>query len=495
MNLFRRQLLATAAGLTMAFSAVTGAEAQQQQQETKAPATAQQTLTLQTVTSLYHTQDSKALAALEARLNQEKPANTPRVVYIDPDVMATWLQLKGNIALYPAMTAEYLSTKQVAQPDAQTLVGIANASMAMRPGSAVPQLAHPSMTEKELAQAACVVVPYNPNLSAQDFMRAAFDLGNPRTGVEENTLRGVALNISFTRQEMQEIINAREAWGCFDTHFAAQVNQTKDFDRIMALHRTEVFKDVGGMMQAVKDGADPSSIGKFADFRETVSAMTAHARGTLFTPTDMAFYGAVIYESSPALHDLQARIDQMGVTKFRALSGEDMVKLATDITQKSALTPEQGTHIMGYAMLGEGYFRSLQIAKADPAAIAAAKQAVVESLTRQNEAVKTSIRPMTPEEMEGQLVPLVTPDITYGYLQREIFSDKGVQKNPEDPAARLRVHQQLIERARDLMDKNPDKAGVIRQVLQGIFLSNPMMQKAPPVPAAPSGPPQRMLEA
>lgn len=475
---FRKVLLASVAGLTFAFGAANAVQAQQPQ---KQPVT-----DLQTVTTLYHTKDSKALADLEGRLNQERPANTPRIVYIDPDIMATWLQLKGSIQLYPAMTAEYLNAKQVPALADAALVGVATASFNMHPGAAVPQLPNPKLTGAELGKSTCVVIPYNPNLSADAYMRTAFDLANPQTGAKQNVMTGLKLQISMNRQDMAEIVDAREAWGCFDTKFVTQINQTHDFERIMALHRAEVFKDVGGVMQAVKDGTDPSIIEKFADFRATASGLTMRPRGEVFSPTDVPFYGSVIFESSPALHALKAYVDQVGVDKLRGMTGEEMVRLANDITEKNAMTGEQATHLMGFAMLGNGYFRSLEVAKAPPEIIKTAKESVAAALKVQNDAIEKSVLPMTREELLAAThIPLVTPQMSYDYLQRGIFSDEGVQKNPDDPVARFRVHQDLVDKTRALMDQHPEAEGVIRQVLQHIFISNPMMEKAPP-PQAPS---------
>jgi hypothetical protein len=167
------------------------------------------------------------------------------------------------------------------------------------------------------------------------------------------------------------------------------------------------------------------------------------------------------------------------------MSGEDMIKMANDIVEKKSLTEAEATHIIGASILGTGYFHSLEIAKTPPEEIAAAKRIVSAALTRQGEAVKRSLRPMTPEEREQSLVPVVTPEGLYYYLQGKIFADEGVKKDPDDPAARLRVHQELIDQTRKLMDEHPESAGVIHQVLRGVFLSNPMMDKAPPPKAAP----------
>ena len=488
MKAFRRQLLATAAGLTIAFSGVTSAQAQ----DRKAPGP----LPLSTITEQYHTKDSKALAELEARMNAEKPAGAPRIVYVDPDIMSTWLKSGGNVKDYGAMVVDYLAAKKAPLPPAPELAGIATASILQTPGADVPQLAHPALTGEQLAKTACIVAPYDPNMPANAYMTRAFMLANPQTGKSFDGVPGMKLNISFTRAEMEEIINAREAWGCFDTKFVTQVNQTRDFDQLMALHQSEVFRDLGGLMQAVKDGAGTDAIAKFADFREAVAGVTSRPRGQLFTATDMPFYGSIIYDTGPALTELKARIDAMGVDKFRALSGDDMVKLAEDITAKKSLTSAEATHIVGFSMLGPGYFRSLEISKADPAAVAAAKTAVSAALTRRNNAFQRSLAPMTPEEAAGAMVPLLTQDNLDEYLQRQIFSDPAVRMNPDDPAARLKLRQELIDQTRALMDAHPDKAGIIQQVLHGVFRSNPMMEKAPPPqPAGPSPHAPKLVEA
>src|SRR5476649_1750359 len=230
MTSFRTRLLATAAGLTILFAGVTGAQAQQRKQADPGPGAA-------TVGSLYRTADSRALGALETRLNQERPPGAPHVVFADPDVLFTQLQLKGgNPQSYPAVLAEYLKARG-AVPDAQTLTGLARASFNAQPAAGVPQLAQPLLSPAALEKSTCVVVPYDPNLPAEAFLHGLFDISNPLTGRQQDALSGLSLNLPLTRRNMEEIVDAREAWGCFDTQFVTQVNQTKDFDQIMALHR------------------------------------------------------------------------------------------------------------------------------------------------------------------------------------------------------------------------------------------------------------------
>lgn len=483
---FKNGLLATVAGLTLAFGAVTNVRAQE-------PAEKKKPDDLATVTQLYQTKESKTLSAFEAHVNKSRPSGTPRVVYVDPDIMGTWLQLRGNVQAYPGMIAEYLQSKKADPLPPGTLGAVAATSFTMRTGSAPPQLAQPGLSGEALQNASCVIIPYNPNLPAEAYMRGAFQLANPVTDAEADALEGKKLMISIDRQQMMQIVNGREAWGCFDTKYVTALNGAEDFERIMALHRMEVFKDVGGLMQAVKDGADPALIAEYADFRATLSALTASPRAAIFQPGDVPFYGSVIYETSPALLLLSDTIERMGVGKFRSLSGDAMKTMAEEIVAQAALTTDEATHMMGFAMLGPDYFRTLQVAKADPAVIKAAQEFIVETVTRQSEAGERSVREMTPEESARQLVPLITPDMTYTFLQNQIFGNPDVQKDPDDPVARFKVRRELIDKTRDLMDKHPEAEGVIRQVLQGIFNSNPLMDRAPP--PKPAGPQPKLYLA
>ena len=83
----------------------------------------------------------------------------------------------------------------------------------------------------------------------------------------------------------------------------------------------------------------------------------------------------------------------------------------------------------------------------------------------------------------------------FDLLQAKIYSDPAVAKNPGDVKALLNARRALIDDARELLDKNPEKADGMRQILQGIFTSDPLFRQSPPRPEGPKKPLPRLQQA
>lgn len=477
MKLLRKQLLATVTGLTLAFGSAAYGQVTAQQERPQ---------DLQTVTQNYNTKDSKDLAALEGRINKDRPANAPRIVYIDPDHMSTWLQLTNNANAYPSMIAEYLATKNVTNVAVPTLAAISVASIGVQPASAVPQLSGAS--GEQLAGAACIVTPYNPSLPAELYLRKQFLLGNPSTGQSADALLGRSLDVSINRQQMAEIVNAREAWRCFDNTYTAQILSTTNFDRVMALHRHETFADLGGLMQAVKDGASTQLIEEFADFRAAMTGLTESPRGKIFRNGEMPFYGSVVYATYPALFELQARIDKMGVEKFRAMSPEQMRGMANEIVTQKTFTDKQGLQLMGVALMGPDYFKSLEAASAPKDKVDEARAFVVGVLKQRAGAIERAVKPAKPGSAYVELVP---QELIFELVSRSIEGDKAVAAKPDDIAARLKARQKLMDEVREKADANPAHGALMMQIMHGVFNSDPWLERGRP--ALPEPPPGRNI--
>lgn len=468
MKLLRKQLLATVTGLTLAFGSAAYAQA---------PAEKERPQDLQTVTQNYNTKDSKDLAALEARMNKDRPAASPRIVYIDPDHMSTWLQLTSNINAYPSMIAEYLTSKNVTNVNAPALAVISSASVSMQTVTSVPQIA--GVKGEALAGAACIVAPYNPSLPADLYLRKQFLLGNPSTGQSTDALLGRSLDVDISRPQMAEIINAREGWRCFDNIYTAQITSTANFERVMALHRHETFADLGGLMQAVKDGASTQLIEEFADFRAAMTGLTESPRGKVFRQGETPFYGSVVYATYPALTELQSRIDKMGVEKFRAMTTEQMRDMAHDIVAQKSFTDRQGLQMMGVALLGVDYFKSLEAGGAPKDKVDEARAFVVGVLKQRGAAIERAVKPAKPGETYVELVP---QDMIYELAARAIEGDKAVAANPGDIGARLKARQKLMDEVREKADANPAHGALMMQIMHGIFNSDPWLERGKPEP-------------
>lgn len=506
MNTFKKALLTTAAGITLAFGTATGALAQQQP-----PRAAQQqaeqveAVSLSTITKEYNTRASKDLAALEARLNRDRPAGTPRIVFVDPDHMSAWLQAQqANPQQYPKMVSDYLASKSVTGLSPQEITAIAQVSFSMQSA-----LFAPSVTARNTQANTAIIIPYNPNRPAAAYLEDAFNVQNQRTGEGDNTLEGLALTASITRPQMMDIVNARMAWRAFDTIYSAEIARQKGFDQVMSRHRAEMFSDLGAMMQVVKDGANPDIVTQYAAWRAAQVALTEDVRVKLFQPGEPGYYSGVVFATYPALTELKARIDKMGVDKFRSLTPTQMRDMAYEVTSKSSLSTTQATHLLGVAAMGEEYFRVLQQNGVDAKVIEAAKAYVTSANTLKGQLGETAVKQGEGMSLEdvlrglleghapgaGARAPQVTPWIVYDYVSSKILNDENVKKNPGSLAAHLQARQKLVDEVRDILDQNTDHADVIGQMLQGVFRSDPLLRDQPPLPPQPRKPQPPLLRA
>lgn len=506
MNGFKKILLTTATSLTLAFG---GAVATAQTNQPPAPGAAQtetvqkNTLTFSELQQSYATRASQRLAALEARVNKDRPADAPRVVFADPDQISTQLQLRQTpVPQFPQLVQEYLTSKKVSGLSPDELLAISQTSFSMQSAGFAPQALRPGLTGAALHAASAVVVPYNPNLSAQDYMKQAFVL-RAADGSATDALQGGQLNISITREQMADIVGAKGAWRSFDTRYLPTIGAAnKGFDQIIVLHKTETFSEVGALMQSVKDGAPASLIGEYANFKGTLVALTENARTKLYDSDNNAFFGAIVATTYPALFELQARVEKMGVENFRKLTPTQLRDMAYDITEKTALTPAQATHLSGVAALGDEYFRILVQNKVDGPATDEALQFVRSAYEFKAAIVEKTVAGPDMAEALKQLfgggapeTPQVAPWQMFDLIQAKIYSDPNVAKNPGDVKALLNARRALIDDARDLLDKNPEKADGMRQILQGIFTSDPLFRQSPPRPQAPQKPAPRLHQA
>ena len=504
MNAMKRALLTGVASLTLAFG---GAVAQAQPQQPPAPnaqtqTVQQNTLTFTQLQQSYSTRASQRLAALETRVNKDRPADAPRIVFVDPDQISTQLQLRQTpVPQFGQLMQEYLTVKKVSGLSPQELAAIAQTSFTMQQGAFAPQALRPGLTGAALAQTAAVVVPYNPNLSATEFMEQSFIL---RTGDGNavNTLEQAKLKIAITREQMADITGAKGAWRSFDTRYLPTIATSSGFDQVMALHRTETFSEVGALMQTVKDGGATSLITEYANFKATVVALTESPRTKTYESDNHSFFGAIVATTYPALFELQARIDKMGVENFRKLTPTQLRDMAYDITEKTALTPAQATHLSGVAALGDEYFRTLVQNNVDGRAMDDALQFVRTAYEFKAAIVKKTLEgPDIAEALQhlfgggGAATPQIAPWQLFDLLQAKIYSDPAVAKNPGDVKALLNARRDLIDQARELLDKHPEKADGMQQILQGIFTSDPLFRQSPPRPEGPKVQPPRLQQA
>ena len=221
----------------------------------------------------------------------------------------------------------------------------------------------------------CLVVPIYPGISFDSFYSASFRMG------PTDLLAGKTVAIKMTTKEFDDFVNAHESWHCLDIRY---MQDTGDgLEGAVKQHRAEMFADIGGAMEGIRNGADLTLIGKAIALRATWAFLTgsAHAR----TPAESdRHFSSVIYATQDGLAALKARIEKMGVGSFRQLDRERLRALDYEITDAYCLTYAQAQALQMYYANGQ------------------ARGAALPLVARLKAITTASIRDLSPAELAGQ---------------------------------------------------------------------------------------------
>jgi hypothetical protein len=148
-------------------------------------------------------------------------------------------------------------------------------------------------------------------------------------------------------------------------------------------NRSEMFLDVGGAAQMIRDGADPALLDKLVQLRGTWSYLTGSVRAKT-SEDDPTHYDAVVYATQNGFLALQSRIKEMGLDNFRKQTTEQLRTMAYEITDAQSLTYDQAQGLQNFYAKGK--------------ANAAAKPLVAQLKTIS----EGTVRPATPEELAAR---------------------------------------------------------------------------------------------
>ncbi len=468
MILSKKALLAGSAALTAFF----GAAAQTTEAEAASPAIVAE---VKTVTANYSTKSSRALAALEAQINAGKPAGTPRVVMVDTDQMSTFVHLNQNLHnFYEAMTF-YIGDKTKLAVDPALAFNAAKAAVNGQTVALHPHHANPALSGKALENSTCVVIPYFPNQRALTHIHKNLTVVNPQTGTVTLPVTGKVVDPAITDTQMEQITNGREAFRCLDTDYTKKINRGANAtETLMALHKAQVFSDTGGLLLAIRNGADPALAGKFAQYRAAHVGLTEPGRALTLQPNLPEFYGSATYSTWNALAQVQAQVEKMGVAKFRQMPLAAMVKMAKDITEQSSLTQKELTHVLAYMVQGEKYLETL---KAKPEEHEAATRFLALRAKSVSDSMLAILR--EPTDAEKKDAPPLSPAMLTELLTVNILQNPEVQKAGSTTEAKLAARARLVDELREMMSSLPEKADFAHKLLQGVTSSDPLVRTKP----------------
>jgi hypothetical protein len=441
MNMTRNILLAATASLALIFAGCAGGRTASG--SGGAPTVDTAPATMATVIEDYNTAASEHLKSLEADFNNHLPSGVSPIVYLDYDKIATWFGMREGPATVERAIGDYLTAKTGRSHDAPTLSLLAKAMNSLDAEGIVMQ--------KDGA-GSCLVVPEYPGISFDSFYAASFRVG------ETNPLAGKTVEINFSTKEFADFANAHESWHCLDIRY---MRDTGDgLAGAVKQNRAEMFADIGGVMEGIRNGADLTLIGKAAALRATWAFLTGPAHAKTPRESDKHFE-SVVYVTEDGLYALEARIKKMGIGNFRKLGRDELRALDYEITDAHCLTYAQAQALETYYATGQAPVAALPLV-ARLEAIAAA-----------------SVRIATPAELAAREKSAEEASTNGGLTEQAVLEKLQARARELGSAMsfadQLKARQEMTDRLRAKLLRDPSSERVTEAQLKLVLYTDPQL--------------------
>lgn len=433
MNTARKLLLTTTAGLAILFA---GCSARGAQPLPSTPVADTTPVSVATVMKDYNTAASQQLRKLEAEFNKDRPAGTPAIVFVDYDQVATWFNLQEGPDKLDKAVGDYLTARTGKTYDSTTLANLAKAMDRLQPAAFTPRA----------GDGACLVVPEFPGISFDSFYAAGFQVGT------QNPLTGKIVILNLSTQEFGDFANAHEGWHCLDTRYRNDTGT--GLTGAVKENRTEMFADLGGVMEGIKKGGNLTLIDKMAAERATWVFLTGPAR-TQTPEGHEDHYKSIIYNTQPGLYALKSRIQDMGIENFRKLSRAEMRDLAYEIVDANALSYTQAAGLQSFYATGKA-----------PVSVQA-DVAQMQSIT------DASVRDATPQEIAAQKAAAKNGGMTETALLKALKARAGELGGSTNFSSQLKARQEMTDKLRDKLSSSPSTGRTTEGQLKLLFYADP----------------------
>jgi hypothetical protein len=384
----------------------------------------------------YNTAASRRLKTLEEEFNRGRPAGSPRIVFVDYDQIATWYGMSESPNRLDEAIGQYLEAKTGKKYEAEALTKLAQAMGNLRPAAFTPRAG---------TGGDCLVVPEYPGMSFDSFYAASFRIG------ENDPLSGRVVLIQLSTQEFGDFATAHEAWHCFDVRYNDHAGS--GLSGATRENKAEMFADLGGVMESIKNGANLTLLDRIAASRASWIYLTGPARAQTSDDHD-EHYKSIIYHTHPGLQALKARIQQMGIENFRKLGRAEMRDLAYEIVEGSALTPAQAQGLYAYYETGK------------------APAAVQGQITQLQAMAKVSVRDATREEIAAQGKTL---QVTESALLTALRLRAGELGGASNITNQLKARQEMTDRLRERLSTSPGRQRATEAELNLLFHLDPRL--------------------
>jgi hypothetical protein len=264
--------------------------------------------------------------------------------------------------------------------------------------------------------------------------------------------------INVATKELGDFVNAHETWHCLDIRY---IRDTGDgLAGAVKQHRAEMFADIGGVMELIRNGANLAIIDKAAALHATWAFVTGPAHAKSPEESDTHFL-SIVYAAQDGLNALKTRIAKMGIQNFRQLDRGQMRALDYEITDAHCLTYEQAQGLQTYYAMGHAPATAMSlIATMKAIAAAAVRDAIPTELAARQKTAREALN-------NGGL----TEELTLKRLRnraRELGDETSF-------ANQLRARQEMTDGLRDKLMIDPSSERVTEAQLKLLLYTDPRL--------------------
>lgn len=149
---------------------------------------------------------------------------------------------------------------------------------------------------------------------------------------------------------MKRFVDYHEIGHCYDRWNVTALAQSQNAGEFLTTrHKAEVFAEVFANLMLARDGYTEFSQ-KQADLRLAIAALSGPVKAAMSDPREVSFYMTSVYLLQEGSRNAGAEIERLGLSRLQAMSIEEVLTLANEITNRSVFDLQDTASAVGYMM-------------------------------------------------------------------------------------------------------------------------------------------------
>lgn len=204
-------------------------------------------------------------------------------------------------------------------------------------------------TEQEVEsgqQNVCLLYPHYADWDRDSYYKTFLGL-NPAI---HGDIANAPLRDPQSLEFMKRFVDYHEIGHCYDRWNVPTAAQSQNGGQFLTnRHKAEVFAEVFANLMLARDGYTGFSQ-KQADLRLAIAGLSGPVKAALSNPREVDFYMTSVYLLQEGSRNAGMEIERLGVSRLQAMSMEDVLTLANDITNRSVFDLQETSSAVGYMM-------------------------------------------------------------------------------------------------------------------------------------------------